>query len=89
MNVKKMETRVVRSTRDVMDTNGLRMAASALAKGSLVAFPTETVYGLGANALDEKAIREIYRVKGRPADNPMIVHVAHPEIGRASWRERV
>ena len=79
MSVKRMETRVVRSTRDAMDINGLRMAATALAKGGLVAFPTETVYGLGANALDEKAIQEIYRVKGRPTDNPMIVHVAHPD----------
>jgi len=47
----------------------------AIRKGELVAFPTETVYGLGANAFDEEAIRAIFRVKGRPADNPLIVHV--------------
>ena len=44
--------------------------------GGLVAFPTETVYGLGANALDEKAARKIYEAKGRPSDNPLIAHVA-------------
>ena len=60
------------------DLNGLRRAAEALRAGSLVAFPTETVYGLGANAFDAEAVRAIYRVKGRPADNPLIVHVAHP-----------
>jgi L-threonylcarbamoyladenylate synthase len=50
-------------------------ASEALRKGKLIAFPTETVYGLGANALDERAVRDIYRVKGRPVDNPLIVHV--------------
>ncbi|MCZ7557704.1 MAG: L-threonylcarbamoyladenylate synthase [Bacteroidia bacterium] len=50
-------------------------ASDALRQGKLVAFPTETVYGLGANALDERAVREIFRVKGRPEDNPLIVHV--------------
>lgn len=51
-------------------------AASILARGGLVAFPTETVYGLGANALDEAAVRSIFAAKGRPADNPLIVHVS-------------
>jgi L-threonylcarbamoyladenylate synthase len=50
-------------------------AAGLLREGALVAFPTETVYGLGANALDEEAVRRVYEVKGRPKDNPMIVHV--------------
>jgi L-threonylcarbamoyladenylate synthase len=49
-----------------------------LRSGGLVAFPTETVYGLGANALDDRAVREIYRAKGRPSDNPLIVHVQDP-----------
>lgn len=53
--------------------------AAALQVGKLVAFPTETVYGLGANALDEAAVRRIFRVKGRPADNPLIVHIASIE----------
>ncbi|MEO2151791.1 MAG: L-threonylcarbamoyladenylate synthase, partial [Thermococcus sp.] len=44
--------------------------------GKLVAFPTETVYGLGADALNEKAVRRIFEAKGRPADNPLIVHIA-------------
>lgn len=52
-------------------------AANALISGKLVAFPTETVYGLGANALDDNAVKKIYQVKGRPGDNPLIVHVAN------------
>ena len=51
-------------------------AASVLRAGGLVAFPTETVYGLGANALDAAAVRRIFEAKGRPANNPLIVHVA-------------
>jgi L-threonylcarbamoyladenylate synthase len=54
----------------------LREAAWALRDGKLVVFPTETVYGLGANALDDEAVRRIYEAKGRPSDNPLIVHVA-------------
>lgn len=57
----------------------LDSAAQVLKSGGLVAFPTETVYGLGANALDEKAVENIYKAKGRPADNPLIVHVADTE----------
>ena len=53
-------------------------AARLLRAGELVAFPTETVYGLGADALNEAAVRKIFAVKGRPADNPLIVHVAEP-----------
>lgn len=52
-------------------------AAHALRSGSLVAFPTETVYGLGADASDAKAVDRIYQVKGRPKDHPLIVHVAN------------
>jgi L-threonylcarbamoyladenylate synthase len=54
----------------------LEVAARALQEGKLVAFPTETVYGLGAHALDPKAVRSIFAAKGRPVDNPLIVHVA-------------
>lgn len=54
-------------------------AAEVLKTGGLVAFPTETVYGLGANALDGKAVECIYKAKGRPSDNPMIVHIAEIE----------
>ena len=61
----------------------LRKPAECLAQGGLVAFPTETVYGLGANALDEKAAAKIYAAKGRPSDNPLIIHVADMEsVGR-------
>jgi len=51
-------------------------AAEYIRAGELVGMPTETVYGLGANALDEQAVRKIFEAKGRPADNPLIVHVS-------------
>jgi len=54
----------------------IKMAAKALKDGHLVAFPTETVYGLGADATNEKAIGKIYSVKGRPIDHPLIVHIS-------------
>jgi L-threonylcarbamoyladenylate synthase len=54
----------------------LNVAAQALKDGSLVAFPTETVYGLGADAVNELAVARIYEVKGRPSDHPLIVHIA-------------
>jgi len=57
----------------------IRVAAEVLKKGGLVAFPTETVYGLGANALDEKAVLKIFKAKNRPPDNPIIVHVANED----------
>jgi L-threonylcarbamoyladenylate synthase len=56
----------------------LSQAAKVIKKGGLVVFPTETVYGLGANAFDTAAVERIYRAKGRPADNPTIVHIARP-----------
>src|ERR1700687_3198776 len=55
---------------------GIAAAAAILRAGGLVAFPTETVYGLGANALDARAVRGIFTAKGRPADDPLIVHLA-------------
>lgn len=54
----------------------IEKAAKIIKKGGLVAFPTETVYGLGANAFDKKAVRKIFEVKKRPIDNPIIVHIA-------------
>ena len=54
------------------------MAAAYLAAGQLVALPTETVYGLGANGLDPQAVAKIFEVKGRPQDNPLILHIADP-----------
>ena len=55
---------------------GLRAAAGLLRAGELVAFPTETVYGLGADARSDRAVAGIFAAKGRPAFNPLIVHVA-------------
>lgn len=61
----------------------IREAAKIIEGGGLVAFPTETVYGLGANALDAEAVARIYEAKGRPSDNPMIVHIARAsDIGQ-------
>lgn len=60
------------------DAATVEEAASVLARGGLVAFPTETVYGLGADALNAEAVERIFEVKGRPADNPIIVHVGDP-----------
>ena len=54
----------------------IEMAANALKSGHLVAFPTETVYGLGADALNEKSVRSVYSIKGRPANHPLIVHIS-------------
>jgi L-threonylcarbamoyladenylate synthase len=54
----------------------VKQAAEIIRKGGLVAFPTETVYGLGANALNAKAVEKIFKAKGRPADNPLIAHIA-------------
>jgi L-threonylcarbamoyladenylate synthase len=66
----------------------IREAAAVLVSGGTVAFPTETVYGLGADALSAKAVRRIFRAKGRPGDNPLIVHVASRRQARTlvrSW----
>ena len=58
------------------ELNKINQAAKIIKNGGLVAFPTETVYGLGANIFDEKALKKIYTTKGRPYDNPLIVHIA-------------
>lgn len=63
-------------TADHLDMDALERAGNILREGGLVAFPTETVYGLGGNALDPKASMKIYAAKGRPSDNPLIVHIA-------------
>lgn len=60
----------------VFKPDQLAAAAAELAAGELVAFPTETVYGLGADATNETAVKKVYQAKGRPSDNPLIVHVA-------------
>jgi L-threonylcarbamoyladenylate synthase len=63
----------------ILEADQMEQAARIVRAGGLVVFPTETVYGIGANAWDEQACRGIFRAKGRPADNPLIVHVAGPE----------
>lgn len=65
------------------DEVGLARAAALLGAGALVAFPTETVYGLGADARDGAAVARVYEAKGRPGFNPLIVHVPTPEAARA------
>ena len=55
----------------------IKDAATSLINGDLVAFPTETVYGLGADAANEEAIKKIYQVKARPSDHPLIVHISN------------
>jgi L-threonylcarbamoyladenylate synthase len=65
-----------------MKPDEIRIAGEMLRRGELVAFPTETVYGLGANALQDSAVQRIFDTKGRPSDNPLIVHVASLEAIR-------
>lgn len=71
-----METKVIKVNRAGFSEEELFEAAEYLKAGKLVAFPTETVYGLGGNAFDETAAARIYAAKGRPSDNPLIVHIA-------------
>ncbi len=83
-----MQTEVLTVDPQTPDAALIARAAEVLRRGGLVAFPTETVYGLGANALDADAVRRIFEVKGRPANNPIIVHVAEVEPARqlvADW----
>ncbi|MBQ5950890.1 MAG: threonylcarbamoyl-AMP synthase [Lachnospiraceae bacterium] len=74
-----MDTEIVKLMRDAGDAPAIARAGEVLRRGGLVAFPTETVYGLGGNALDPEASRRIYAAKGRPSDNPLIVHIAEKE----------
>ncbi len=71
-------------------TDRVREAADRLARGGVVAFPTETVYGLGASAFDADAVRRVFALKGRPTNNPLIVHVSGVEMARTvvdDWPE--
>lgn len=88
-----METRVIPVDREHLQKETVAEAAELLRAGELVAFPTETVYGLGGDALMPDAARKIYAAKGRPSDNPLIVHIADTgalpklasEIPDAAW----
>ena len=77
--MKAMETIIKKIDKNQIDEDAIREAGEILREGGLVAFPTETVYGLGANALDEEAAKKTYEAKGRPSDNPLIVHIADLE----------
>lgn len=71
-----MQTIIRKVDENCIDEMIMEEAGALLKEGALVAFPTETVYGLGANALDSEAAAKIYAAKGRPSDNPLIVHIA-------------
>ncbi|EPY2272225.1 L-threonylcarbamoyladenylate synthase [Clostridium sporogenes] len=71
-----MKTKVVRLDENNIDEYVISKAGNILRQGGLVVFPTETVYGLGANALDKDAVKKIFEAKGRPQDNPLIVHIS-------------
>ena len=71
-----MKTIIKKVNKEHPEADIICQAGDILKKGGLVAFPTETVYGLGANALDEEAAMKTYAAKGRPSDNPLIVHIA-------------
>ena len=71
-----METKIIKIDKNQINEEVIKEAGALLREGKLVAFPTETVYGLGADALQEEAAKRTYEAKGRPSDNPLIVHIA-------------
>jgi len=72
-------TKIISFDSNNLEFNAISYAVEVLKKGGTVVFPTETVYGLGANALDDVAVRKIFIAKGRPTDNPLIVHIWNTE----------
>lgn len=82
-----METKLIAIDSACPEENLVAEAAKILQSGGLVAFPTETVYGLGGNGLDEAACEKIYIAKGRPSDNPLILHISHMDELRPIVRE--
>ncbi len=75
-----MKTIIKKTSVDNIDMDTINQAGEIIRQGGLVAFPTETVYGLGADALNEEAAAKIYAAKGRPSDNPLIAHIADLEM---------
>ena len=73
-----MKTEIIKIS-DTTETDKIKTVANVLSHGGLVAIPTETVYGLGADATDAEGAKKIYAAKGRPSDNPLIIHVAEPK----------
>ena len=82
-----MVTRIVTIAQQNIDTDVIREAGEIIRAGGLVAFPTETVYGLGGDALNPESSKKIYAAKGRPSDNPLIIHIASMEALPAIVRE--
>ena len=74
-----METKVITIDHKAMDEAVLQEAGNIIKQGGLVAFPTETVYGLGGGALNKESSQKIYAAKGRPSDNPLIIHICQME----------
>lgn len=73
-----MQTQIIAIDKNNINDNKIEECAKILKEGGLVAFPTETVYGLGALATDKEAAKKIYAAKGRPSDNPLIIHISDP-----------
>ncbi len=82
-----MKTKLLNVDRLNIDYEKISKASAYIKSGGLVAFPTETVYGLGANADNEEAVLSIFKAKGRPSDNPLIVHVSDMEMAKRYVRE--
>ena len=80
---KGVKTEIIRVNARKPSRSIIRKASNLICNGEVVAFPTETVYGLGANALDASSISKIYEIKGRPSDNPLIVHIADMKTFRS------
>ncbi|MGM0445374.1 MAG: L-threonylcarbamoyladenylate synthase [Bacillota bacterium] len=79
--VLKIEDNLIKDNKisDIKNTVVIKKAADLIKKGEVVAFPTETVYGLGANALNSSAVEKIFKAKGRPSDNPLIAHISNKQ----------
>ena len=82
-----IRTEILSTNTPALFASAVTRAARLLRAGEVVALPTETVYGLAANALEAKAVARIFQIKGRPANNPIIVHVASLEMARHCCRE--
>src|SRR5699024_11432176 len=71
-----MKTEILKIDREHINNDYIKKAADIIKEGLLVAFPTETVYGLGADGLNNEACKKIFMAKGRPCDNPLILHIS-------------
>ena len=78
-----MKTEILTISPLAIDESAIEKAADIIRGGGLVVFPTETVYGIGGDATNADAARAIYEAKGRPSDNPLIIHIAKPEDAEA------